>query len=148
MEYLNNIINNISVEIWISIVILIFTGFTLLWKWQDRNKSKPEIQNIYIKYENCFSVHVYNNSLYNIKIKKVFRCRFCFIKKRLSFGLTKPNNEAHSYTLSKQKYENVSVQANSGKTIYIYLGKNEPTSEQTFIFKTNAGTCKKNSDKV
>src|ERR1035437_5585808 len=127
---------NISTELVVSIIILIISGTTFIWNWNDRRKKKPVVQNMYNTNKNCLNVTICNNVSFNLNIKKVYKRKFWFIKKRMSIGISDANNELHSDFLAKKKLGNVFLADEKRDYFKIYLEKNEDISGKTFIFKT------------
>jgi len=133
----------ISMELLISIFILIITGTTFLWNWIDRRKKKPFVPHMTLQGKNYFNVTMYNNASYNLIIYKAFKGRIWFFRKRMSIDIKDVNNESHSDMLAKQKLGNLDKSSGGNeKHFKMYLELNEDVSEKTFVFKTNAGSCK------
>jgi hypothetical protein len=137
--------SSMSPELIVSIIILFFTAISLIWRWWDRRKTKPFVQYLTYQTKNCFNVTIYNNAPYNLKIKKAYKRIFWFIKKPMSIGTTDVNNPAHSDMLAKKKLGNIFEAGGKQKTFRLYLRMNEKHMKKMYLFKTNAGTCKKRS---
>ena len=129
----------ITMELLISSIILIITGTTFLWNWIDRRKKKPTVLSMLLNQQkNYFTVTMYNNASYNLRIKKAYVGRIWIFRKQMSIGTLNVNNKSHSDSLSKQKLGNIFNES----YFKMYLELDEDVSEKTFIFKTNAGSCK------
>ena len=78
-----------------------------------------------------------------------FHRRRCWWNKKLSVGIGNVNNKSHSYALAKEKKGNLDL-SRGGKedTFKLYLEQYEIISKQTFVFKTNAGTCRYLTKKI
>jgi hypothetical protein len=138
---------DISTELIISIIILIITGTTFVWNWNDRRKKRPVIRSIIRQNNNYLNVHIFNNAPYSLKIKKTYMRKFWFIKKLMSIGISSVNNEHHSDNLAKQKLGNLFL-SNRDESFKIYLELKEDVSERTFIFNTNSGKVKYTMPKI
>lgn len=135
-------IDTYQIAIIISSIVLVITSITFIWNWQSRRKIRPIVQSMTHQNKNYFNVTIYNNAPYLLKIKKVFKGRIWFFRKQMGFGLTDPNNEHHSDALAKQKKENLFLPDAHQRWFHVYCKLYEDVSEKTFVFKTNAGSCR------
>ena len=126
-----------SIEFYISFAIFIIVAISFSWQWQDRRKKRPDVH-MTLHSKHYFNVTIFDNASYNLKVKKAYKGKFWFFRKRMSIGTTMVNNKEHSDSLAKQKLGNIFNQGNFN----MYLELDEDISEKTFYFKTNSGTCK------